>query len=213
MREVQLCFLSLSLSSSLAVVSAGNRTGTGGRRARSPLQANVRRQRDGAGEAPASLRRAAIAHRSHHGGENDGKCRERRQTHTHTLLSRSFDIASITPKNCCSTWKRSYITSNATIARQMIRRFSSVLKESCSVGTMMFFCRKKELIVQTRQQHEDLEFQLMELETRAEAELEQAEDYFQSQRHQVTQNSKYRQVTSLSLSLSFRGSSSRSRTL
>lgn len=62
----------------------------------------------------------------------------------------------------------------------------------------MFF-RKKELIVQTRQKHEDLEFQLMELETRAEAELEQAEDYFQNERLFVTQNSKLRQVKSFSL--------------
>ena len=67
----------------------------------------------------------------------------------------------------------------------------------------MFF-RKKELIVQTRQKHEDLEFQLMELETRAEAELEQAEDYFQHERLFVTQNSKLRQVKSFfSLPLDF----------
>lgn len=55
--------------------------------------------------------------------------------------------------------------------------------------------RKKELLVQTRQKQEDLEFQLMELETRYEAELEQAEEHFQAQRILVTQNAKMRQVS------------------
>ena len=54
--------------------------------------------------------------------------------------------------------------------------------------------RKKEIIAQTRQKHEDLEFQLMELETRCEAELEQAEEHFQNEQIFVTQNSKLRQV-------------------
>jgi hypothetical protein len=57
----------------------------------------------------------------------------------------------------------------------------------------MFF-RKKEIIAQTRQKHEDLEFQLMELQTRCEAELEQAEEHFQKEQIIVTQNSKIRQV-------------------
>jgi len=57
----------------------------------------------------------------------------------------------------------------------------------------MFF-RKKEIIAQTRQKHEDLEFQLMELQTRCEAELEQAEEHFQNEQIIVTKNSKLRQV-------------------
>jgi len=55
--------------------------------------------------------------------------------------------------------------------------------------------KKKEIVVQTRQKLEDLEFQLMELETRYEAELEQAEEHFQAQRILVTQNAKMRQNT------------------
>jgi len=43
--------------------------------------------------------------------------------------------------------------------------------------------------------YEDLEFQLMELETRCEAELEQAEEHFQNEQMIVTQNSKSRQNT------------------
>jgi len=54
--------------------------------------------------------------------------------------------------------------------------------------------RKKEIIAETRKKHEDLEFQLMELETRCEAELEQAEEHFQNEQIIVTQNSKLRQV-------------------
>ncbi len=46
----------------------------------------------------------------------------------------------------------------------------------------------------TRKRYEDLEFQLMELETRCEAELEQAEEHFQKEQIIVTQNSKIRQV-------------------
>jgi BMFP domain-containing protein YqiC len=54
--------------------------------------------------------------------------------------------------------------------------------------------RKKEIIAETRKKHEDLEFQLMELETRCEAELEQAEEQFQTEQIIVSQNSKIRQV-------------------
>lgn len=54
--------------------------------------------------------------------------------------------------------------------------------------------RKKEIILLTRKKHEDLEFQLMELETRCEAELEQAEEHFQNSQILVTQNSQIRQV-------------------
>jgi hypothetical protein len=50
------------------------------------------------------------------------------------------------------------------------------------------------MIVQTRKKQEDLEFQLMELETRCETELEQAEEHFQSERLIVTQNAQSRQV-------------------
>ena len=59
---------------------------------------------------------------------------------------------------------------------------------------MIKLFRKKELLAQTRKKHEDLEFQLMELETRCETELEQAEEYFQNEQFIVTQNSKLRQV-------------------
>jgi BMFP domain-containing protein YqiC len=59
---------------------------------------------------------------------------------------------------------------------------------------MIILSRKKEIIAQTRQKHEDLEFQLMELETRCEAELEQAEEHFENEQMIVTQNSKIRQV-------------------
>ncbi|CAF1681750.1 unnamed protein product, partial [Adineta ricciae] len=55
--------------------------------------------------------------------------------------------------------------------------------------------KKKELLVETRRKHEDLEFQLMELETRCEAELEQAEEQFQHEQIVVAQNSKLRQNT------------------
>lgn len=44
---------------------------------------------------------------------------------------------------------------------------------------------------------EDLDFQLMELETRTEAELEQADEQFQSEQRRVTSNAQMRQVTSL----------------
>jgi len=54
--------------------------------------------------------------------------------------------------------------------------------------------RKKEIIATTRKKYEDLEFQLMELETRCESELEQAEEHFQHEQKYVTQNSKIRQV-------------------
>ncbi len=59
---------------------------------------------------------------------------------------------------------------------------------------MIMFYRKKEILAETRKKHEDLEFQLMELETRCEAELEQAENNFQNEQFIVTQNSKLRQV-------------------
>lgn len=45
-----------------------------------------------------------------------------------------------------------------------------------------------------RNKYEDLEFQLMEFETRCESELEQAEIHFQTQQKLVTQNAKFRQV-------------------
>ncbi len=59
---------------------------------------------------------------------------------------------------------------------------------------MIIMSRKKEIIAETRKKHEDLEFQLMELETRCEAELEQAEEQFQTEQIIVSQNSKIRQV-------------------
>ena len=59
---------------------------------------------------------------------------------------------------------------------------------------MVMSSRKKELLGETRRRHEDLEFQLMELETRCEAELEQAEEQFQREQILVAQNSKLRQV-------------------
>jgi hypothetical protein len=64
--------------------------------------------------------------------------------------------------------------------------------------------RKKEIIAETRKKHEDLEFQLMELETRCEAELEQAEEHFQNEQIIVTQNSKLRQVEKKFLSFLFK---------
>jgi hypothetical protein len=51
----------------------------------------------------------------------------------------------------------------------------------------------------TRKRYEDLEFQLMELETRCESELEQAEEHFQTEQQLVTQNAKIRQVESVFL--------------
>ncbi len=68
---------------------------------------------------------------------------------------------------------------------------------------MIILSRKKEIIAQTRQKHEDLEFQLMELETRCESELEQAEENFQNEQKFVTQNTKLRQVKSLIKKLFF----------
>ncbi|CAF2839410.1 unnamed protein product [Rotaria sp. Silwood2] len=55
--------------------------------------------------------------------------------------------------------------------------------------------KKKEIIAETRKKHEDLEFQLMELETRCEAELEQAEEHFQNEQITVEQNTTIRQNT------------------
>ncbi|CAF0893907.1 unnamed protein product, partial [Adineta steineri] len=55
--------------------------------------------------------------------------------------------------------------------------------------------KKKEILAETRRKHEDLEFQLMELETRCETELEQAEEHFQNEQILVAQNSKIRQNT------------------
>jgi len=46
----------------------------------------------------------------------------------------------------------------------------------------------------TRKKYEDLEFQLMELETRCESELEQAEEHFRNEQKFVTQTAKMRQV-------------------
>jgi hypothetical protein len=51
------------------------------------------------------------------------------------------------------------------------------------------------MIAVNRKKYEDLEFQLMELETRCESELEQAEEYFQTEQKLVTQNAKIRHVT------------------
>ncbi len=59
---------------------------------------------------------------------------------------------------------------------------------------MIMLSRKKEIIDEARRKHEDLEFQLMELETRCEAELEQAEEHFQNEQIIISQNSKIRQV-------------------
>ncbi len=61
----------------------------------------------------------------------------------------------------------------------------------------MILFRKKEIIAATHKKYEDLEFQLMELETRCESELEQAEENFQNEQKFVTQNTKLRQVKSL----------------
>ena len=58
----------------------------------------------------------------------------------------------------------------------------------------MILFRKKEIIAITRQKYEDLEFQLLELETRCESELEQAEEHFQNEQNLLTQNAKLRQV-------------------
>ncbi len=69
---------------------------------------------------------------------------------------------------------------------------------------MIMLSRKKEIIAETRKKHEDLEFQLMELETRCEAELEQAEEHFQNEQIIVTQNSKLRQVEKKFLSFLFK---------
>lgn len=89
-----------------------------------------------------------------------------------------------------------YDNSKNSIDQRMIR-FSSRIYDC-----LLFFClqmilfRKKETILQTRKKHEDLEFQLMELETRCEAELEQAEEHFQTEQILVTQSSQIRQVKS-----------------
>ncbi len=64
---------------------------------------------------------------------------------------------------------------------------------------MIMLSRKKEIIDEARRKHEDLEFQLMELETRCEAELEQAEEHFQNEQIIITQNSKIRQVKTKNL--------------
>ncbi|UJR07811.1 hypothetical protein I4U23_012094 [Adineta vaga] len=53
--------------------------------------------------------------------------------------------------------------------------------------------QKKENLALTRKKYEDLEFQLMELETRCESELEQAEEQFRNEQKLVTQNAKMRQ--------------------
>ncbi|CAF2187449.1 unnamed protein product [Rotaria magnacalcarata] len=55
--------------------------------------------------------------------------------------------------------------------------------------------KKKEIIAETRKKHEDLEFQLMELETRCEAELEQAEEHFQNEQITIEENATIRQNT------------------
>ncbi|CAF1355104.1 unnamed protein product [Adineta steineri] len=55
--------------------------------------------------------------------------------------------------------------------------------------------QKKEIISATRKNYEDLEFQLMELETRCESELEQSEEHFRNEQKLVTQNAKMRQNT------------------
>lgn len=66
---------------------------------------------------------------------------------------------------------------------------------------MIMLSRKKEIIAETRKKHEDLEFQLMELETRCEAELEQAEKHFQSEQTVIEQNASFRQVNEKIFSL------------
>ncbi|CAF1066722.1 unnamed protein product [Adineta ricciae] len=55
--------------------------------------------------------------------------------------------------------------------------------------------QKKENLSFTRKKYEELEFQLMELETRCESELEQAEEQFRNEQKLVTQNAKMRQNT------------------
>lgn len=91
-----------------------------------------------------------------------------------------------------SNLNMNYVNSKSNIDHPMIK-FSSEFDKRAHTHAMDFF-RKKEILAQTRQKHEDLEFQLMELETRCEAELEQAENNLQNEQHHVTQNSKLRQV-------------------
>jgi hypothetical protein len=52
------------------------------------------------------------------------------------------------------------------------------------------------MIAATRKKYDDLEFQFMELDTRCESELEQAETRFQNEQKFVTQNAQNRQVKS-----------------
>ena len=54
--------------------------------------------------------------------------------------------------------------------------------------------RKKEVIAETHKKHEDLEFQLMELQTRCEAQLEQVEEHFQAEQFLIEQNATIREV-------------------
>lgn len=68
---------------------------------------------------------------------------------------------------------------------------------------MIMLSRKKEIIAVTRKKHEDLEFQLMELETRCEAELEQAEEHFQNEQIFIEQNATIRKVTNKSKNIFF----------
>ena len=59
------------------------------------------------------------------------------------------------------------------------------------------------MIALNRKKYEDFEFQLMELETRSESELEQAEEYFQTEQNLVTQNARIRQVEKKTLRFIF----------
>ena len=61
--------------------------------------------------------------------------------------------------------------------------------------------RKKEIIAKTHKKHEDLEFQLMELETRCEAELEQAEEHFRNEQNLIEQNATIRQVLQIKMKI------------
>ncbi|CAF1646363.1 unnamed protein product, partial [Didymodactylos carnosus] len=75
------------------------------------------------------------------------------------------------------------------LSRQAVKSNSSHHDD----GLLDKILKKKETIEETKKKHEDLEFQLMELETRCEAELAEAEENFKNEQEIVQQNSKIRQ--------------------
>ena len=108
-----------------------------------------------------------------------------------------FDMKSCVPNRFCSNSNGISLNSNGNIDRSMRKSCSKCCSKvgvDVSRARSLYSPRKRDLIAKTRKKCEDLEFQLMELETRCEVELEQAEDHFQNEQKIMSRHAQMRQV-------------------